>query len=167
MSEEKKEEVKEVTTNKKTTWLNRIGSAIVGALVAIGSMFGITQEQIAEQKAKVESMKTLASEALTAIKSGDVTVATAKLQEAVATGKEVVASAKEVIEKVKAADAKSVVEQAKNAAAETMVKAEVKKTEEATKKVESEKKAEADKKVATAEKTENKNVEVKKEEVKK
>lgn len=128
--------------SKKTTWLNRIGSAVIGALIAVGSMFGITSGQISEAKAKTATIQKAAGEALEAIKAGDVTVATAKLQEAVATGKEVVASAKEVVEKVKEADAKSVIETAKKAATETLVKDEAKKVEDTAKAVEETKKAE-------------------------
>lgn len=129
MSEEKKE----VTVSKKTTWINRAVSAAVGVIVAVGSMFGITNSMVSEQKAKVKSVKTLASDALTAIKAGDITVATAKLQEAVETGKEVAVSAKEVVEKVKETDSKSVVETAKKAATEALVKDEAKKVEDASK----------------------------------
>ena len=43
-----------ITTTKGKTWWNRIWSAAVGAVVAVGAMFGITNDQIAEQKEKVE-----------------------------------------------------------------------------------------------------------------
>ena len=125
MSEEKKE----ITVDTKKTWLNRIASAVVGALIAVGSMLGITTAQVTEQKTKVVNVQKLASEALDAIKTGDVTVATAKLQEAVSTGKEVVVSAKEIADKVNEADSKSIVETVKNSATEALVKDEVAKTE--------------------------------------
>lgn len=123
------EECKEVVVDTKKTWLNRFVSAAIGALVAIGSMVGVTGNQITEQKERVVSVQNLAKEALDAIKAGDVTVATAKLQEAVSSGKEVVVSAKEVVEKVKEADSKSVVETVKNSATEALVKDEAEKTE--------------------------------------
>lgn len=133
MSEEiKKEEVKTETTSKKTTWFNRICSAVVGAIVAVGAMFGITNEQIAKEKAKVESVKTKAVAALDALKNGDVTVATAKLQEAVSTGKEVVADAKAIVDKVKESDKSSIVETAKDKVTKAMVSDQVKKVESAT-----------------------------------
>ncbi|MBR4316264.1 MAG: hypothetical protein IKP65_04750 [Alphaproteobacteria bacterium] len=131
MSEETKE-VKTEKTEKKSTWFNRIWSAVVGAAVAVGAMFGITNEQIATEKAKVETIKTHAVAALEALKSGDVTTATANLQSAVATGKEVVADAKVIAEKVKNADKESVIETAKDKITEAAVKDQVKKVEDAT-----------------------------------
>ena len=119
------------TTTKKTTWWNRVVSAVVGAVVAVGAMFGITGNQVAAEKAKVESVKTQAIAALDALKAGDVTTATAKLQEAIATGKEVVNDVKAAAEQVKNADKNSVVETAKNAVTETLVKDQVKKVETA------------------------------------
>lgn len=147
MSEETKK-TETTTTSKKTTWLNRIGSAIIGALIAIGSMFGITSSEVAEQKAKTETIQQAASEALDAIKDGDVTTATTKLQEAVNTGKEVVDSAKEVVENVKNADVNEVLDTATKAAAESALKNETKVDSKVkTKTIESsdEKKAEAKK----------------------
>ena len=137
MSEEikKNEEVSENTTtevetaNKKQTWLNRIWSAIVGAAVAVGAMFGVTQPQIEAQKAKVIEVKTYATEALEAIKKGDVQTATAKLQEVTAATKEVAEQIKKDVEKVKEADKKSVVETVKKTVTESLVKDQVKKVE--------------------------------------
>ena len=140
MSEEikKTEEAVEVTegegtpvvvTTKKQTWLNRIWSAAVGAVVAVGAMFGITQPQIEAQKAKVVEVKTKATEALDALKKGDVQTATAKLQEATAATKEVAEQVKKDIAKVKEANKDSVVETAKKAATEALVKDQVKKVE--------------------------------------
>ena len=132
MATEETKITEEVTTNKKTTWLSRIWSAAVGAVVAVGAMFGITQPQIEAQKAKVTEVKNYATEALEAIKKGDVQTATAKLQEATAATKEVAEQIKKDVEKVKQADKKSVVETAKNAVTEALVKDQVKRTEAAT-----------------------------------
>lgn len=129
--EEVVETVKEEVTSKKKTWVNRIWSAVVGAVVAVGAMFGVTQPQIEAQKAKVTELKTYAIEALDAIKSGDVTTATEKLKQATATTKEVAEQIKKDVEKVKNADKNSVVETAKNAATEALVKDQVKKVETA------------------------------------
>jgi hypothetical protein len=128
MSEEVK---KEAEVSKKSTWWNRIWSAVVGAAIAVGSMFGITSEQISAEKAKVETVQVKASAALEALKVGDVTTATANLKEVVATGKEVVADAKSLAEKVKAADKESVVETAKDAVTKAVVADQVKKVEAA------------------------------------
>ena len=68
------ETVKEEVTTKKSTWLNRIYSAAVGAIVAVGAMFGITQPKIDAQKAK-------ATQALEEIKKGDIQAAQKTLQE--------------------------------------------------------------------------------------
>ena len=84
------------TTSKKGTWLNRLFSAVIGAAVAVGAMFGITNEKIAEEKTKVETIQTQAKEALDAIKNGDIKTATAKLTEATAVVKEVANDVKEV-----------------------------------------------------------------------
>ena len=119
------------TTTKKTTWWNRVVSAVVGAVVAVGAMFGITSNQVATEKAKVESVKTQATAALDALKAGDVTTATAKLQEAIATGEAVVNDIKGAAEQVKNADKESVIETAKKAATEALVKDQVKKVETA------------------------------------
>ena len=93
-----------IETTKGKTWWNRIWSAIVGALIAVGSMFGITTEQIAEQKQKTEEVKTLAIEALDAIKKGDVATAKAALELAAETGKQVIDESKKVIDNIKNAN---------------------------------------------------------------
>jgi len=116
---------------QKPSFMTKIWSAIVGAAVAVAGMFGITQDQIATEKAKVESIKTQASAALEALKAGDVTTATANLKAAVETGKAVVADAKALAENVKASDKKSVVETLKNEVTEAAVKDQVKKVEQA------------------------------------
>lgn len=111
--------VKAPARSKKATWWNRIWSAIVGAVLAVASMFGITTEQINEQKAKTEEVKNLAGEALEAIKKGDVATAKAALELAAETGKQVVEDAKQVVNNVKEAKAedvaKTAVEGAKDA----------------------------------------------------
>jgi gas vesicle protein len=100
--------VKAPARSKKATWWNRIWSAIVGAVLAVASMFGITTEQINEQKAKTEEVKNLAGEALEAIKKGDVATAKAALELAAETGKQVVEEAKQVVDNVKEAKAEDV-----------------------------------------------------------
>ena len=92
------------TTSKKGTWLNRLFSAVIGAAVAVGAMFGITNEKIAEEKTKVETIQTQAKEALDALKTGDIQTATTKLTEATAIVKEVAKDVKETAEQVKNAD---------------------------------------------------------------
>lgn len=122
-------------TTKKATWWNRIWSAIVGALIAVGSMFGITTEQVAEQKAKTEEVRKLAGEALELAKAGKLDDAKATLEKAVETGKEVVADAKEVVDNVKNADKEAVKETVKKSlietVKETITKSDVKKAEQA------------------------------------
>lgn len=118
-----------IVTTKKQTWLNRVWSAVVGAAVAVGAMFGITQPQIDAQKAKVVEIKTYASEALEALRNGDVKTATTKLQEATAVTKEVAKQIKKDVNKIKEANKESVVETAKTAITETLVKDQVKKAE--------------------------------------
>ena len=103
------------TTSKKGTWLNRLFSAVIGAAVAVGAMFGITNEKIAEEKTKVETIQTQAKEALDAIKNGDIKTATAKLTEATAVAKEVANDVKEVANQVKTTDKKDVGETIINA----------------------------------------------------
>lgn len=109
MSEETKK-TEEVTTKKSSTWLNRIGSAIVGALIAVGSMLGITSDKIAEQKAKTEEIKVMVSGAIYDLSAGNIVAAKDKLQKAVVTGKEVVDTVKETIKTVKSTDTKEVKE---------------------------------------------------------
>lgn len=131
---------KEVASSKKTTWWNRIWSAIVGIALAVGSMFGITTAQINEQKAKTEEIKTVITAAIEDIKAGKITDATTKLETAVATGKEVVSEAKKVIDNVKNTDKEKTTNVVKEAAAKELVK-DVKNTttKEAAKPVETKK----------------------------
>lgn len=116
-----------------------ICSAVIGAAVAIGSIFGITENQVNEQKAKVTEIKGLASEALDAIKSGKFDDAKAALELATETTKEVVADAKTVIDNIKAAD-KEEVKAAVKTEAEKVVKDVATKAEEKLKEVKVEKK---------------------------
>ena len=133
--ETKESETKVVT--KKQTWLNRIWSAIVGAIIAVGAMFGITTDKVAEEKAKVETVQTQAKEALEAIKAGDITTATQKLTEATTAVKEVVNGVKEaaanVKEQAKDTDKKEIGKTAIKGAIENLVKNNVKNAEAATK----------------------------------
>lgn len=137
--EVKETETKETTTTvtKKQTWWNRIWSAIVGAILAVGAMFGITTDQIAEEKAKVETVQAQAKEALDAIKAGDLTTAQAKLTEATTIVKDVVKDAKETVKNVteaaKEADKKEVGKTAIKGALEGAIKGDIKKVEAATK----------------------------------
>lgn len=90
----------EVTT-KKQTWLNRIYSAVVGAILAIGAMFGISQPQLNAQKAKVTEVKTKAATAIEALKCGDTQMALTLLQETIGNTKEITEQAKKDYETLK------------------------------------------------------------------
>ena len=116
--EEAADTVNAPAVTKKTTWWNRIWSAIVGAVVAVAAMFGITEPQIAEQKAKVEEVKNIAAETLENIKAGKIEDAKAGLELIVESGKEVAEQAKKDIESVK--------EKAKDAKAEDIASEAVK-----------------------------------------
>ena len=100
-----------VVTTKKQTWLNRIWSAAVGAVVAVGAMFGITQPQIDAQKAKVTEVKTKAASAVEALKAGDTQTAIKQLQEVVGDAKAIAEQAKKDLDtmKTKATDVKNTV----------------------------------------------------------
>ena len=119
------------TTTTKTSFMTKIWSAVVGAAVAVASMFGITQEQITAEKAKVQSIKTQATAAYEALKDGDTTTAVANLKAAIETGKQAVTDAKALAEKVKEADKKSVIETVKNEVTKVAVKDQVKKVDAA------------------------------------
>lgn len=114
--------VKAPARSKKATWWNRIWSAIVGAVLAVASMFGITTAQIDEQKAKTEEVKNLASEALEAIKKGDVATAKAALELAAETGKQVAKDAKQVVDNVKETKTEDIVKTAVEGAQEGLNK---------------------------------------------
>lgn len=118
--EEVVDAVKAPARSKKATWWNRIWSAIVGAILAVASMFGITTNQINEQKAKTEEVKNLAGEALEAIKKGDVATAKAALELAAETGKQVVKDAKQVVDNVKESKAEDVAKTAVEGAKEAL-----------------------------------------------
>jgi DNA-binding transcriptional regulator YdaS (Cro superfamily) len=121
--------------SKKATWWNRIWSAIVGAALAVASMFGITTAQVNEQKAKTEEVKATVSAAIEDINAGKVAEAKAKLESAVTTTKEVVAEAKQVVDNMKNADSKEVTKKAVDGATQALKKtAETTKTVETTKK---------------------------------
>lgn len=121
------EVVEQIPQNQ--TWLNRIVSVIIGAIIAAGVSVGITYNEVNEAKTKTTEVKTYAAAALEAIKAGDVTTATEKLQLALATTKEVAQQVKKTAEKVKEADKKSVVENVKKAVTESLVKDQAKKVE--------------------------------------
>ena len=87
--------------SKKATWWNRIWSAIVGAVMAVAAMFGITTDQVAEQKAKVTEVKTMAAEALQNIKDGKIQDGIAGLQLIVEEGKTMGEQVKKDVETVK------------------------------------------------------------------
>lgn len=102
--EDAKDCLTEITSKKnngKQTWWNRIISAIVGAIIAAGATYGITATHISEQKTRVSNIKELTTEALTAIKAGDVETAKAALELANAEGKGLVAESKTVINNIK------------------------------------------------------------------
>ena len=90
-----------VVTTKKQTWLNRIYSAIVGAILAVGTMFGISQPQLDAQKAKVTEIKTKAATAIEALKCGDTQMALILLQETIGNTKEITEQAKKDYETLK------------------------------------------------------------------
>jgi hypothetical protein len=110
-----KEAIQTPAVTKKATWWNRFWSAILGAILAVAAMFGVNTEQIKEQKAKTEEVKTLAGEALAAFKAGDTKTGMEKLNAVQTVGKEVVKNTKEMVETVKDADKKTVVKNIKTA----------------------------------------------------
>jgi ElaB/YqjD/DUF883 family membrane-anchored ribosome-binding protein len=118
--------VKAPARSKKATWWNRIWSAIVGAVLAVAAMFGITEPQIKEQKAKVEEVTKLAGEALELAKAGKIEDAKAALELAVESGKELKEQAKKdvesVKEKAKEAKAEDIASEAVKGAKESLVK---------------------------------------------
>jgi hypothetical protein len=118
-----KEAIQTPAVTKKATWWNRIWSAILGAVLAVAAMFGVNTEQIKEQKAKTEEVKTLAGEALAAFKAGDTKTGMEKLNAVQTVGKEVVKNTKEMVETVKNADKKTVVENIKTALTSANTKA--------------------------------------------
>jgi len=118
--EEVVEKVKEEVTTKKGTWLNRVCSAVVGAVVAVGAMFGITQPKIDAQKAK-------AAQALEEIKKGDIQGAQKTLQEIAGQVKKDVETVKEAGKNVTVNDVVTAgAEGAKTGAAKADAKTETK-----------------------------------------
>lgn len=150
------EEVKKETEVKKTGWASKIWSAIIGIVVGVAGMFGISQDQIKTEKAKVETMKTSVVEAIYNLEQGDAKAAIVNLKEITATTKEVAADIKAAAEKAKA-EKQTVVEKAKDAVVKEVVKQEVKAAEKAIE----------PKKTETPVVKEEKKEEVKTEEVKK
>lgn len=123
VAEKAKETVtKVIETTKGKTWWNRIWSAIVGAVLAVLSMFGITNDKVAEQKEMVKQVQAYASEALVDIKAGNLSAAAEKLDKANAIGKEVKEEVKEVVENVKNADKEAVKDAAIKGAVEGLNK---------------------------------------------
>lgn len=118
-----KEAIQTPAVTKKATWWNRFWSAFLGAVLAVAAMFGVNTEQIKEQKAKTEEVKTLAGEALAAFKAGDTKTGMEKLNAVQTVGKEVVKNTKEMVETVKNADKKTVVENIKTALTSANTKA--------------------------------------------
>jgi len=118
-----KEAIQTPAVTKKATWWNRIWSAILGAILAVAAMFGVNADQIKEQKAKTEEVKTLAGEALAAFKAGDTKTGMEKLNAVQTVGKEVVKNTKEMVETVKKTDKKTVVEKIKTALTSSNTKA--------------------------------------------
>jgi hypothetical protein len=99
-------------------------------------MFGITAEQIKEQKAKFEEVKVLVSEARTALEAGDVKTCIEKLDAIKTVGKESVKKVKEVVDNVKNTDKEAVKETFKKSLIDsvksTITKSDVKKNEQTT-----------------------------------
>ena len=114
--------VKAPARSKKATWWNRIWSAIVGAILAIASMFGITTAQIDEQKSKTEEVKKLAAEALEYAKQGKIEDAKKALELAVKSGKQVIDESKKIVDNVKEAKAEDIAKTAVEGAKEGLNK---------------------------------------------
>lgn len=166
MSEENKEVKTVETASKKSTWLNRIWSAVVGLAVGVAGMFGISQDQIKAERAKVELMKVAVTDAIYNLQQGDVKAATINLKEVAATTQKVAADIKEAAEKAKS-NKQNIVEKAKEAIVKEVVKQEVKEAEKSIEpqKTETVKTTEATKKSEEAKATEtakNATTEVKK-----
>lgn len=108
-AKEVKDTVKEVAekgknvieTTKAKSWWNRIWSAIVGAILAVAAMFGITNDKVAQEKALMTQVKQYTEDALVDIKAGNIKAAAEKLEQAKSIGKTVVNDVKETVENVK------------------------------------------------------------------
>lgn len=90
-----------VQVNKKQNWANRLWSSLIGVLVGIGAMFGVTTEHIETQRAKAQELNEFSREALNFLKAGDVANAKASLELAVEAGAVFYKEAKEIVENVK------------------------------------------------------------------
>ena len=123
MSEETKNT--ETTTTSKQGWCGRIISAIIGVIVAVGSLFGITEARINNQVEKTKEITALVTEAKEALAAGDTKTATEKLTAALETSKEVVETTKEIINEIK--DKEGNVTEATSEETKTEVKEEEKK----------------------------------------
>lgn len=108
-------------TTKKATWWNRIWSAIVGAVLAVLSMFGITNEKIAKLEQDKNDLKNLATEVTTSIKAGN-------FEDAKAAADLIIEKVNEKKEAVKETVKKSLIDSVKSA----ITKNDVKKIEQAT-----------------------------------
>lgn len=97
-----------VETTKAKSWWNRIWSAIVGAVLAVAAMFGITGDKVAQEKALMIQVKQYTEDALIDIKAGNFKAATEKLEQAKSIGKTIVNDVKETVEDVKNADKEEV-----------------------------------------------------------
>ena len=97
-----------IETTKAKSWWNRIWSAIVGAVLAVAAMFGITNDKVAQEKALMTQVKQYTEDALVDIKAGNIKAAAEKLEQAKSIGKTVVDDVKETVENVKNADKEEV-----------------------------------------------------------
>lgn len=94
--------------SKKATWWNRIWSAIVGAILAILSMFGITNEKIAKLEQDKNDLKNLATEIATSIKDGKIEDAKAAADLIIEKFNEKKQEVKEVVENIKNTDKEAI-----------------------------------------------------------
>jgi gas vesicle protein len=97
-----------IETTKAKSWWNRIWSAIVGAVLAVAAMFGITNDKVAQEKALMTQVKQYTEDALVDIKAGNIKAAAEKLEQAKSIGKTVVTDVKETVENVKNANKEDV-----------------------------------------------------------
>jgi hypothetical protein len=97
-----------IETTKAKSWWNRIWSAIVGAVLAVAAMFGITNDKVAQEKALMTQVKQYTEDALVDIKAGNIKAAAEKLEQAKSIGKTVVTDVKETVENVKNVDKEDV-----------------------------------------------------------
>lgn len=117
---------KVIETTKAKSWWNRIWSAIVGAVLAVAAMFGITTDKVAQEKALMIQVKQYTEDALVDIKSGNLKGAAEKLKQANAIGKTVVEDVKDTAEKIKDADKTEVKDAALKGAKEGLLNSKTK-----------------------------------------